>query len=245
MKSAICIAALVFAAALPASALAAPGLGSKVYGTGVEQGEFELESRHAGLTGGPDDGGWVWVGEAAYGFTDRFYGALLVEAERESGLDPEFAAVAFEGLYEVGEFGGVGLALYGEYEATLHGGPDAIEFKALFQRAAGRFGARLNLIAERPLEDAAEWEFGYAAQADVEVLHDLRLGVQAFGDFGDEHGWGGRRAHFVGPAAEVEFDDLPVEGELEVAVGYLFAAGASRHDADGQARLTVEYKRTF
>ena len=28
---------------IPAIAIAAPGLGSKVYGTGVEQGEFELE----------------------------------------------------------------------------------------------------------------------------------------------------------------------------------------------------------
>lgn len=245
MKRIACLTALLLAAA-PVTALAAPGLGSKVYGAEVEQGEFELESRYGQLTGGADDGEWAWVGEAAWGFTDRFYGAVLVEAEREPGMDAEFEAISVEGLYEVGELpGGVGFAVYGEYEATLHGAPDAVEFKALFEKQAGRFDARLNLIAQRPLDDGAEWAFGYAAQADWEVAHDVRIGVQAFADAGDEHGLGGRRETFVGPAVEFEFDELPVDGELEVGLGYLFAVGAARDDTDGQARFTLEYKKTF
>ena len=245
MKRIIFMTALALITA-PAAAMAAPGLGSKVYGTEVEKGEFELESRYGQLTGGPDDGEWAWVGEAAYGFTDRFYGAVLVEAEREPGLEAEFEAISVEGLYEVGQLpGDIGFAVYGEYEATLHGAPDAVEFKALFEKQAGRFDARLNLIAQRPLDDNAEWAFGYAAQADWEVAHDVRLGVQAFGGAGDEHGFGGRREAFVGPAVEVEFDELPIDGELEVGVGYLFAVGAARDDANGQARFSLEYKKTF
>lgn len=231
---------------LPCAASAAPGLGSKVYGTEVERGEFELESRYGRLTGGPDDGKWGWVNEAAYGFTDRFYGAALIEMEREPGSDAEVEAVSLEGVYEFDDLpGGVGFALYGEYEATLHGEPDALEFKALFEKQAGRFDARLNLIATRPLDDQAEWAFGYAASANWEVAEDVRLGVEAFGDAGDEHGFGGRREAFIGPAAEVEFDELPIEGELEISAGYLFAVGAARDDADGQARLTLEYSRRF
>ena len=245
MKPSVCFAALAIAAT-PAIALAAPGLGSKVYGTGVEQGEFELESRYGQLTGGPDSGEWAWVGEAAYGFTDRFYGAVLIEAEREPGLDAEFEAVSVEALYEIGQLpGDIGFAVYGEYEATLHGAPDAVEFKALFEKRAGRFDARLNLIAQRPLDDKADWGFGYAAQADWEVAHEVRLGVQAFGDAGDEHAIGGRREAFAGPAVEFEFDDLPIDGELEVGAGYLFAVGAARDDANGQARFTLEYKKSF
>lgn len=245
MKRIAFFAAAVLIAA-PADALAAPGLGSKVYGTEVEKGEFELESRYGRLTGGPDDGEWAWVGEAAYGFSDRFYGAVLIEAEREPGFDAEVEAVSVEAVYEIGQLpGDIGFAVYGEYEATLHGAPDAVEFKALFEKREGRFDARLNLIAQRPLDDAGEWGFGYAAQADWEVAHDVRFGVQAFGDAGDEDGLGGRPEAFVGPAVEFEFDELPVEGELEVGLGYLFAVGAARDDADGQARFTLEYKTTF
>ena len=238
------LAAAALAVASPA--LAAPGLGGKVYGASVDAGELELESRYAGLAGGPDDGEWAWVGEVAYGFSDRFYAAVLVEVEREPGADAEVEAVSVEGLYRIGELpGGIGFAAYAEYEATVDGSPDKVELKALFEKDAGPFNARLNLIAERRLDDDADTEYGYAASADWEVAHDVRLGVQAFGDIGDDDGWGGRRDHFVGPVAEVEFDELPIEGELEIQAGYLFAAGSARDDADGQARLTLEYKRRF
>jgi hypothetical protein len=247
MKRLVSLAALAAAVLLPATAaLAAPGLGSKVYGTQVNKGEFELESRYGRLVNGPDDGEWGWVDEAAYGFTDRFYGAALVEVEREPGSDAEVEAVSLEGVYEVGRLpGAIGFAVYGEYEAALHGEPDAVELKVLFEKAVGRFDARVNLIAGRSLDDNGAWAFGYAASADWEVAEDVRLGVQAFGDAGDEDGFGGRREHFVGPAAEVEFDELPIDGELEISAGYLFALGAARDDADGQARLTLEYKRAF
>jgi hypothetical protein len=236
---------LAAALILPATAaLAAPGVGTEVYGTSVDKGEFELENHYDRLVGGPDDGEWKWVGEAAYSFTDRFHATAMVEVEREPGFDAE--ALSLEAIYEVGRLpGDIGFAVYGEYESTLHGQPDEIELKALFEKEVGRFDARLNLIAAKPLDDHADWEFGYAALADWEVAEDVRFGVMAFGDAGDEHGFGGWREHFVGPAAEVEFDELPIAGELEIKVGYLFALGAARDDADGQARLALEYKRAF
>jgi hypothetical protein len=228
-----------------APALAAPGLGEQVYGTEVNKGVFELESRYGGLNGGPDDGEWKWVGEASYGFSDRFYGAVLTEVEREPGQDSKFDAVALEGLYRVGTLpGGVGFAVYGEYEANLRGEGDGLELKALFQKKAGSFDGRLNLIAEKGLGHDGETEFGYAASADWEVADEFRIGVQAFGDFADEDRFGGRREHFIGPVVKKDFDELPV-GELEVEAGYLFAAGAARNDTDGQFRLLLAWEKKF
>jgi hypothetical protein len=241
LGSAVAAAALLAAA----PALAAPGLGEKVYGTDVNKGVFELESRYGRLNGGPDDGEWKWVGEAAYGFSDRLYGAVLTEAEREPGADGQFEEVALEGVYRIGTLpGGVDFAVYGEYAANLKAEGDAVEFKALFEKQKGPFDGRLNLIAEHGLGDDDWTEYGYAASADWEVAHELRLGVAAFGDLGDDERWGGRREHFLGPVIKKDFDELPV-GELEVEAGYLFAAGAAKDDADGQFRLLLEWEKKF
>lgn len=226
-------------------ALAAPGMASEVYGARVEKGVTEVEARYGELTGGPDDGESALVLEVGHGFTDRFRGAVLAEMEREPGQDAETEAVSVEGIYNLGQLpGGVDFGVYVEYEANLHGAGDAVELKALFQKTAGAFDGRLNLIAERSLGGEEETEFGYAASADWEVMHEVRLGVRAFGDLRDDEGFGGRREHFVGPVAKWEMDEFP-GGELGLEAGYLLALGSARDDADGQLRLALEWETEF
>jgi hypothetical protein len=226
-------------------ALAAPGLGSEVYGARVEKGVTEVEARYGELTGGPDDGEAALVLEANHGFTDRFKGAIEAEFEREPGDNAQAEAVSLEGVYYLGQVAGVDLGVHGEYEANLHGEGDAIELQALFQKTAGPFDGRLNLGWERGLGDQNDSnEFGYKASAMWEVAHELKLGAKAFGDLGDDDGFGGRREHFAGPVVQWELDEIP-GGEFGIEAGYLFALGSARDDADGQLRLGLEWETEF
>jgi len=238
-------AALAVLSLSASQALAAPGLGSEVYAARVEKGVTEVEARYGQLKGGADDGEAALVLEANHGFTDRFKGAAEIEFEREVGEDAEAEAMSLEGIYYLGQVGGVDLGVHGEYEANLHGEGDAVSLSALFQKTAGPFDGRLNLGWERGLgDDNDESEFGYAASAMWEVADDVSLGAKAFGELGDGDGLGGRREHFAGPVVEWEMDEIP-GGELGIEAGYLFALGAARDDADGQLRLGLEWETKF
>lgn len=238
------LAATIFVA--PASA--APGLDAKVYGTTVEKGVTEFESRYGQLTGGADNGESALVLEVAHGFSDRLYGAILATIDHNAGGDNRLGRIGFEAIYRVGTIPVVDIdfALYGEYEAALRDKPHNLEVKALFEKRVGRFDARLNLIAERQTTGTAPTEFGYAVSADYAVVGDeVRLGFAAFGDLGSTDQFGGRQPHFIGPAAKFEIEHLPIGGELEIGTGYLFAIGAARDAARGQARLSIEWETKF
>lgn len=225
------------AALLPCAAHAAPGLGGEVYGATVEKGELEAEAIYGALDGGPEDGEDVLVLETAYGVTDSFRLGLRGEIEKEPGAEREFEALGIEGIYELGNAGGIDFAVYGEYEIVFEGA-DKIETKLLMQHVAGPVDLRLNLIAEKELESGEKVELEYAASADVETIGELRLGVQAYGQLGTFEDFLPRAEHFAGPVAKIEIEGLGPELELEA--GYLFAMGAAKDETDGQFRLMVE-----
>jgi hypothetical protein len=235
--SAASAAAALAAMAMPTAAVAAPGMGQEVYGATVEQGEPEFESRYDALTGGSDDGEDVIQLEASYGVTDNLRLGIQGEFEREPGGPRKAEEIGVEAIYALGKVGGIDVALYGEYAITLDG-TDAVEAKLLLQRRSGPWDLRLNLIAEKPLASGAPVELGYAASADVAAFHDVRLGVQAFGDLGTTRRFLPRSEHFVGPVAKFEIDGLGPELVLET--GYLFAIGKARDDTKGQFRIGLE-----
>lgn len=236
----------------PGLAAAAPGLDSKVYGATIESGVTEIETRYARLTGKTDDGASALVLEAAHGFSDRFYGALLTTLSRDPGQlaggTTRVSGIGIEGIYRIGRIPGTGVdvAAYGEYDAAFQGEPHNIEFKALLEKRAGKLDTRVNLVAERLLRSTAPVVFSYAASTDYAVVGDeVRLGVQAFGDLGDSGRFGGRQAHFIGPVGKFEIEHTPIGGELGIEAGYLFAVGAARDSARGQARLLLEWEFRF
>lgn len=234
-------AALLFAT----PAAATPGVGEKVYGATVDKGVTEVEARYGRLTGGRASGADALVLEMAHGFSNRFYGAVLGEVERAPDGSRRFEAVAVEGIFALGQIEplGVDVALYGEAEAGPHGAGKA-ETKLLLERRRGPFDGRLNLIAERAFAAGAPIEFGYAASADWAVVDELRIGGAAFGDFGSSDRLTTRAAHFAGPIVKAEIEHLG-PGELGIEAGYLFALGGARDEADGQARLLLEYEFRF
>ena len=235
------LAALAFAQ----PALAAPGLGSKVYGATVKPGVTEVEARYGRLSGGPASGEDGLVLELSHGFSDRFYGALLAEFEREPGATRRLEAFAAEGIFTLGRIDALGLdtALYAEYEA-VRDGPDLLETKLLLQHKHGPFDGRLNLKAAKPLAGGAPLEFGYAASADWKALGDIRLGAAAFGDLGTSRAFTTRAAHFAGPIVKAEVEHFG-PGELGIETGYLFALGRARDETNGQLRLLLDYEFRF
>ena len=245
MKSFSIAAAAVLA--LGGSALhAAPGLDEKVYGATVETGVSEVEVRYGRLVGGVAAGEDATVVELSHGFSDRLYAGVLFGFEREPGSSRQFQAVGAEGIVTLGHINAIDtdVAIYGEYEAERHGA-DNLETKLLLQHRRGTFDGRLNLIAEKQLEGGSPVEFGYGASADWKLIGDLRGGVEAFGELGSTRHLFPRAGHFVGPILKTELEHLPARGELGIEAGYLFAVGAARDEARGQARLLLEYEFDF
>ena len=244
MRTMLSMVLLVMTAATPA--LASPGVGDPVYGATVTKGLTEFEVRYGRLTGGIANGDDGLVFEAEHGFTPRLSVAVLVETGRSLGGPRRADAIAVEAVRTLGRFAPLALdtAVYVEIKHGFNGGPDAIEVKGLFEHAAGRFDARLNLIGEKSFR-AEPVEFGYAASADWTVIGDeFRLGVAAFGDLGTATRFGGRQEHFIGPKAKFEIEHLG-PGEIEIEAGWLAAVGAARDTAKGQARLLISYEAKF
>jgi hypothetical protein len=235
MRTIICAAlAVTF---IPATAYAAPGLGEEVYGATVKQGELETEARYDTLTGGPDNGEDVLKLEAAYGVSHNLRLGVVTEFEREAGDTRKAEALGVEAIWALGKVGGIDVAVYGEYEFGFTG-PDKIESKLLLERRSGPVDLRLNLIVKKPLVSGAKVELSYAAAADVEAIDDVRIGVKAFGDLGNFDRFAPHAEHFAGPVVSAEIEGLGPEINLEV--GYLFALGKAREDADGQLRFAIE-----
>ena len=224
-------------------AIAAPGVGDPIYEATVDNGVTELEVRYGRLTGGAADGEDGMVVETEHAFTSNFSAAALLETGREPNGNRSVQALAVEGVYALGKLKPLNLdtAIYAELKHGLHGEPDAIEIKGLFEHSAGHFDGRLNLITEKPFRGGEPTQFGYAASMDWAVWDELRLGVAAFGDLGTSQRFGGRQEHFAGP--EMKFDVEHVgNGEIEVETGWLKAFGSARHQTRGQARLLIGYE---
>lgn len=245
--------AIAAAAALACSsaAMAEPGLSNKVYSPYVKKGLTEVELRAGRLTGGPLDGEQAAVVELEYGVSDRVSLAVLAELEQHAGEPSKLDALAFEGVAYLGQVPGLGIDVGGylEYEQRIHNESGVAEAKLLLAKRSGVFEGLLNLIADRPLSDQPgehDTEFGYAAQATWDVGANVRLGGQAFGDLGTDHGFGGRQPHYLGPVAQWEIRPAWLKGgELEFEGAYLFPVGSARDDTDGQLRFVVEYERRF
>lgn len=220
--------ALACALATAGAAHAEPGGTSNVYGPSVRQGESEFEYRSAYFNGGGLDGTLLHRGEAGYAVTDWWRPALVIKAADPDGASTELTAVAMENVFDFTAtrtwpvyFGG-----YVEYSFGQNGRDDALEFKLLAERQRGPFTARMNLIAERPIDGASqEWEHAYAARAMWRGSDRWAAGVEGFGEPEVQ-------AHYWGPRANLYF------GDVSIALAYL--AGFDEADADGQLRFSIE-----
>lgn len=238
--------------ALSAPARADPRLDEIVYAPWVQNGTFELEARQGSLLGGADRGAGTTVIEGEYGLNDRVSLALVGAVHNESGASSRLDSLGLESVIYLGRVprAGVDAGLYVEYIHGLHGLADGVETKLLLGKQAGRFEGLVNLILERPVGPHADEHFasyGYAASATWRTWGRLRLGAEAFGDFGSDHGFlgRGRQGAYVGPQLKWETKPKAFPAEIEIDAGWLASVGADRHEANSQIKLQVEFERRF
>jgi hypothetical protein len=74
----------------------------------------------------------------------------------------------------------------------------------------------------------------------------LRLGAEAFGDLGDDHGFlNGRQGAYVGPQVKWEGQPRGLPVDIELDAGWLAAVGSDRQEGASQLRINLELERRF
>ena len=238
--------------AFGAPAWADPRLDEAVYSPYVENHLMEIETRIGREVGeGSLKNAQTIVTEAEYGVNDRLSVALVSKVQQSPAEPQRLTGVGIEGLYYLGQVPTIGVdaGLYLEITKGVDHETDGGEAKLLLAKTAGRFQGLFNLIIERPLSGprgSVYASYGYAASATWRTVGKLRLGAEAFGDLGDDHGLLKRpQGAYVGPQLKWEGrpDFLPFE--VEIDAGWLAAVGPAKHEASGQLRINLGLERRF
>ncbi len=232
------------------AAHADPRLDEKVYDPYVLNGVAELETRFSRVSGGSLAGAATTVVEAEYGVNDHLSLAAVGALAHVPGEGTRLAGVGIEAVAYLGQIPrtGIDTGLYLEYTKGLNGDDDGLEAKLLLAKTVGRFQGLANLIVERPVgvpKGEGYAAYGYAASATWRAIGHVRLGAEAFGDFGDDHRFLGRQGTYIGP--QIKWNGRPGKSpvEIEVDAGWLAAVGPSRTEASNEVKLAVEFERRF
>jgi hypothetical protein len=233
-------------------ALADPRLDEVVYSPYIENHMFEFETRIGQEVGSGSLGNaQTIVNELEYGFSDRLSLALLTSIERAQGEAQRLTGVGLEGIYYLGQIPRIGVdtGAYLEFKKGVGGESDVGEAKLLLAKTAGRFQGLFNFIVERPFNGPpgeVYASYGYAASATWRTVGMLRLGAEAFGDFGDDHGvFNHPQGAYLGPQLKWEGKPRFLPCEIEIDAGWLGAIGPARQEASSQFRLNVELEHRF
>jgi hypothetical protein len=250
MKQRLWLTAFGFCLLTAPPAFADPRLDEIVYQPYVETHEAELEFRNGAEMGGPLGGAQTTVVEAEYGFNDRFSLSFVGAHEGEPGDGSRWRSVGLESVFYLGPIPklGVDAGLYLEYNKGLSGELDRGEAKLLLAKNVGRFQGLFNFIVERPFGAPRGQEiasYGYAASATWRTVGHVRVGVEAFGDLGDDHCFGCRQGAYIGPQLTWNPKIPHTPYEIGLDAGWLAAAGDDRKEGRSQARLNLEIERRF
>ena len=237
---------------LASPAMADPRLDEVVYSPYIQNHVLEVETRWGQEFGaGDESGARTLVGEVEAGLTDRFSLALVTQVERTPGEAERMTGVGLEGIAYLGQIPriGVDVGAYLEYKQGAGGDTSVGEAKLLLAKTSDRFQGLFNFIVERPIgappgEGFAS--YGYAASVTWRTVGTLRLGAEAFGDLGDDHGFlTGPQGAYVGPQLKWEGKPRFLPVEVDIDAGWLFPVGPARREARSQARINLEFEHRF
>jgi hypothetical protein len=239
-------------AMVAARAEADPRLDEKVYDPYIENHVVELETRW-GQEFGPGElrGARTFFMEGEVGLSDRLSLAVVGQVEREPGGSDHLVGAGLEGVAYLGQIPtlGVDAGLYLEYKKGLNGETDEGEAKLLLAKTAGRFQGLFNFIIERPFgapRGQGFASYGYAASATWRTVGNLRIGAEAFGDLGDDHGFlRGPQGAYLGPQLKWEGKPRFSPVEIELDAGWLAPVGPARSEAKSQGRISIGFERRF
>lgn len=156
----------------------------KIYGSTVEQGEFEVEMR--GIHVVDDDfieGASASLIGVGYGVNAKWFVEGYAEVEDLPGEDPEIEAYELENRFQLTEqgqyFADFGLLVEVEKVREL----DIIELKGgpLIQKDFGNWTGKANLLVERQFGDDKtedEWEFIGRAQLKYRLSSAFEPGIE-------------------------------------------------------------------
>jgi hypothetical protein len=234
------------------SARADPRLDEKAYDPYVENHVVELETRWGQEFGpGAVKGARTFFLEGEAGLTDRLSLAVVGQVERAPGEADRLVGAGLEGVAYLGQIPRLGIdtGLYLEYKKGLNGEDDEGEAKLLLAKTAGRFQGLFNFIVERPF-GAPRGEgfasYGYAASATWRTVGNLRIGAEAFGDLGDDHGFLDRpQGAYAGPQLKWEGRPGFSPVEIELDAGWLAPVGTARAEAKSQGRISLGFEHRF
>lgn len=175
----------------------------KVYSPIVEKGEFELEN-----TGVLEDDGEVETKfEVGYGFTNRWFSSIYLEADKKPGSFFDAKYIATENIIQLTEQGQyfIDVGIYLEYKVALDAGrPDKFEGKILLEKSTRHFTHTANIIFENEIGTNAGQgtDLEYAWQSMYRYKPELEFGIQGFGKFGkiDNFLPSSMQRHQIGPA---------------------------------------------
>ncbi len=225
-----CLVALSLLLGAPA---AHAGPADKVYLPSVEAGEQEIELRGGYEEGGDDDGLQQYVASYGYGVNTRWFTELAGAYEKAPGEGGKFESLEWENIFLITEPGERWLdaGIFAEFEHSLEGGPDEIDFGFLLQKEFGLLQANFNPLVEREIGDGAEneFEFHYAAQLKWRLGPRFEPGVQAFGE---------ESGHRIGPA----FFGRAPSGAREIKYDAAVLFGIGSHAPDLTVRFQLEYE---
>lgn len=163
----------------------------KIYSPTVEMGETELEWRGHVSEVGETDSDEKHIFEIGYGIGERWFTAVLAEAEKEGSGEREVEGVAWENILQLTEQGQywVDAGLYFEYELGLEEHyQDKLEFKLLLEKVTGGLLHTANLIYEyKPEKEGleAESEMGFGWRTLWRMGKHFEPGFEIWGNLGE------------------------------------------------------------
>ena len=228
---------------------AAPLLGDDVTDPVVEAGMATSFVQLGRLTGGPSDGEMVIEASAERALSSHLLVGVGLEVGAEPGAAARLEAFNIEAQVYFGRIPGleVDVGVVGEYLQSVRSDAGAAEVGLLLGRDFGPVRGRFNFVAEQPFTDGdgeGAMMYSYSAQATVAVAGGLALGLQAYGDLGDNRDFGAHKGHYVGPMIVWEAE-RPTTTSFSVEAAWLAPLGAARDESDGELRLMVELERRF
>jgi len=223
----------------------------KIYSPHVEYGEFELEYR-GHVTKDNDkakDNNQKHRVEIGYGFTEYWSTAIVGEWVKESGMNREYEATAWENIFQLTEQGEhwVDVGLYLEYEFSSEANAaDKIEAKLLLEKNSTQFSHTTNIIFEREIgtnsNSATEleifWRTKYRWKEALEPAIEIYSKLGEIGNSGNFNS----QNHSLGPVmlGKLRISDTSM---LKYELGYLF--GISDAAAQGNWKWLIEWETRF
>ena len=212
-----------------------------VYSPYVVQGQSEIEFRgHSYHDGNPDvSGSYEYLFSVAHAFTDWWKPEIyFVDYQRDSGSGQYLKTREFENTFQLtpsGEYwADVGFLASYEYR-TQEGHPNIFEFGPLFEKRAGRFAHRLNLIWEKEVGSRAErkYEFRGAYSLSYQWRQDFAPGLEVYYRPADD-------ARQLGPVFYGELASAR-GSELEYSAGILLGVNRGAPEQTLVFRLEYEF----